>query len=60
MVKYMLAVYRMNGFFSCGYKFLSFEFKLGKVLYSDYFGYIYWSDDYKKEKNFGINFFLFI
>lgn len=50
MVKYMLAVYRMNGFFSCGYKFLSFEFKLGKVLYSDFFGYIYWSDDYKKEK----------
>lgn len=53
MVKYMLAVYRMTGFFSYGYKFLSFVFKLGTVSFSDLLGYIYWSDDYKKVKILG-------
>lgn len=57
MVKYMLAVYRMTGFFSYGYKFLSFVFKLGTVSYSDFIGYIYWSDDYKKVKILGYIFF---
>lgn len=53
MVKYMLVVYRMIGFLFYGYKFLSFVFKLGIVLYFDFIGYIYWSDDYKKVKILG-------